>query len=221
MPVGPDDLSLRTGLARCRGCNNVFRFDTAPELAASDYARPLAGKPRNVTIREGRAGLVIRHRWFTPPVLVYLLFCGVWNALVVGTMYHDSLRDEVLFTLLPGIVFIGIGVWLAYMALALCLNTTTLTLDRACLRVRHHPVPWPGNLDLPMASVRQLVCEKRVRHGRRRTSHSYVLEALLKDGRRTRVLSSFKLPDVPLYMQQHAEAWMKAAARPEAEEPAR
>jgi predicted Zn finger-like uncharacterized protein len=68
--VVAEDIDLSSGLAKCRTCNNVFRFADAPELAAPAAAvaqpRPVADRPGNVVISETPGELSLDYRWFSP-----------------------------------------------------------------------------------------------------------------------------------------------------------
>lgn len=221
VPVAADDMNLSTGLAKCRTCNNVFRFDTAPELAAAPArARPLAGKPEKVAISESNGELTIAYRWFSPKFIFLTLFCLFWDGFLVFWYGMALASGNLIMTVFP-VLHVAVGIGLTYWVVCGYLNTTTLTLDGSRMRVRHSPLPWPGSRDYAIAEVRQLYCEEKVSRGRNGVSYTYNLGALLHDGRRKTVISGADSPDLPLFLEQHAEAWMRITDAPVAGELAR
>src|SRR4051812_13639592 len=82
VPVPAGQVDLATGLARCRSCGTVFRFDSAVELAAAGprWPRPLTEQPRSVTVREDGGGLVVTYRWFWWKYVALAVFCVAWDA---------------------------------------------------------------------------------------------------------------------------------------------
>ena len=45
-------------------------------------------------------------------------------------------------------------------------------------------------------------------------SYTYSVNALLHDGTCKRVVSDLDAPELPIFLEQHAEAWMKIADTP-------
>jgi hypothetical protein len=215
VPVAAEDVNLGTGLAKCRTCNNVFRFDALPELAAPSSAstvqtraRGPAPQPRSVTVSEGDGALTVEHRWFGPKYIFLTLFCLFWDGFLVAWYFIALHTGNLLFVLFP-LIHVAVGIVLTYATVAGYVNRTTLRIDGSRLAVRHHPLPWPGNTELAAADVRQLFCEERISRSRNGPSYTYNLVALLADGSRKKVVAGLDSPSVPLFLEQHAEAWMR------------
>jgi hypothetical protein len=220
VPVAADDVNLETGFAKCRTCNSVFRFDSLPGLAAPAKARPLAGKPQNVVMRESGGELTIAYRWFSLKYIFLTLFCVFWMGfLAVWYLFAFATRNWIIAAL-PAL-HLAVGLGLCYATVAGFVNTTTIRIDGSRLSVRHHPLPWRGNREIAAADVKQLYCEQKVTRGRNGVSYSYDLGALLRDGARKTIVSGIDSPDLPLYLEQHAESWMRITDQPVAGEFAR
>jgi hypothetical protein len=83
VPVAAEDVALDTGLAKCRTCNNVFRFADDPALAVPAVRpRPLVGRPPNVVASETNGELTVKYRWFSPKYIFMAFFCLFWNGIV-------------------------------------------------------------------------------------------------------------------------------------------
>lgn len=215
-PVPADDVHLDTGLAKCRACHAVFRFDDDPALAGGGARRPRerTQAPSSVTRDTFGGQVTFRHRWFSPKFLFLTLFCVVWDGFLVVWYVMAFAGDAPLaFKLFP-LLHLAVGVGLTYYTVAGYVNTTTVTLDRGHLGVRHGPLPWFGNLEMDAGRLRQLYCEEQVTRGRNGPRHSYHLKAVTRDGGRIRVVSGLDSPDVPLYLEQELEEWLKIRDEP-------
>ncbi|HKP76650.1 MAG TPA: hypothetical protein VJT67_14065 [Longimicrobiaceae bacterium] len=215
VPVAADDVNLETGLAKCRTCNNVFRFDDLPELAPSTVrARPKAEKPRSVVTTEANGELVVQYRWFSAKYLLLLFFCLFWDGFLVF-WYAMALGGGggLVFLLFP-LIHVAAGIAITYATIAGFVNTTTVRIDGSRLSVRHHPLPWGRPVELGIVEVKQLFCEEKLNRGRNGVSYTYNLNALLHDGVRKKLVSGLDTPEIPMYLEQHAEEWMKIRDEP-------
>jgi hypothetical protein len=214
VPVAAADVDLGTGMARCRTCGNVFRFADDPELAPRTGAvRPPVEKPRSVVTREDDGALTLEYRWFMPRHLFLMFFCLVWDGILVF-WYAAALRTGDRSMLLYPLLHVAIGLSLSYFTLAAFVNRTTVRIDGSRIRVRHHPLPWGRNVELGTADVRQLFCRGSIPHGRNTVSYRYDLVALMGDGTRRKLVGGLGNPELPLYLEQHAEQWMKIRDEP-------
>lgn len=214
-PIAADDVNLGTGLAKCRACNAVFRFDDDPMLAAGAVRpRERMQAPKSVTQSSAGGQLTFRHRWFSWKFVFLVFFCVVWDGfLAVWYTLVFAGDAPLLFKVFP-VLHVAIGVGLTYFTIAGFVNTTAVTLDRGYLSVRHGPLPWPGKLDIDTVRFRQLYCEEKVSRGRNGVSYTYDLKAVMSDGGRIKIMSGLDSPDVPLYMEQQMEEWLKIRDEP-------
>ncbi|MBV9108516.1 MAG: hypothetical protein JO306_03815 [Gemmatimonadetes bacterium] len=207
-------MDLGTGLARCRACNDIFRYDAASELAAGAPAgrRQLAALPPGVTVADEGTRLVIRRSWFSLKAGVgIVLFTAIWNGMLL--LFFDGVDGTDLFELAGLAIFGGVGVFLLYLTLAVWVNTTTITVDRAWLRVRDRPLPVGSAVDLAVPTIRQLYCAERTFRHRRGKQVRYELLALLRDGTSRRVMKEGE-PDLLMFVEREAERWLKIADEP-------
>ncbi|HEU4558825.1 MAG TPA: hypothetical protein VFS20_13285 [Longimicrobium sp.] len=208
VPVAADDVNLSTGLAKCRTCNSVFRFDNHPELAAPARRRAPVLKPEHVEVYEGYGDITIRYRWFGPKYIFFAVFCLIWNGFLLFWYTMAWAAGSTIMMLFP-ILHVAAGVFLTYTTFAGFFNSTTVALDGSQLSVRHGPLPWPGNLTLSTLEVQQLYCEEKISRGKNGLTYTYNLLALLHNGGRKKIVSGLDAPELPLWLEQHAEAWMK------------
>ena len=214
-PIGADDVNLDNGLAKCRACNAVFRFDDDPMLAVGgSQPRERMKAPKSLAQETAGGQLTFRHRWFSPKFLFMVFFCVFWDGFLV-VWYTVAFAGDapLLFKLFP-LIHVTVGVALTYYTIAGFVNTTTVTLDRGHLSVRHGPLPWPGKLDVDTGRFRQLYCEEKVSRGRNGVSYTYDLKAVMSDGERRKIVTGLDSPDVPLYLEQQLEEWLKIRDEP-------
>jgi hypothetical protein len=221
-PVSAEDANLATGLAKCVVCQNIFRFDTAPELASSpdDAAprRPDAPRPSSLTLQDRGGELTLVRRWFSPKIIFLTFFCVFWDGFLVFwyTMaFHGT--TPLVAKLFP-LIHVTAGIFITYAAVTGYVNSTTVRVGPRGLSVRHGPLPWPGNLTLNTSALKQLYCEERVQSTRNGRSYSYHLNAVLSDGSKKKLLSGLDSPDEPRYVEQQVEKWLKIRDEPVAGE---
>jgi hypothetical protein len=208
VPVAAEDIDLSSGLAKCRTCNNVFRFADTPELAApAARPRPLMDRPRNVVIGETPGELALDYRWFSAKYIFMAFFCLFWDGFLVAWYAISIGSGSWIMTLFP-ILHVLVGIAITYVTIAGFVNTTSVRVSRSRLRVWHHPLPFGRTIDLETAAVKQLFCEEKINHSRNGTWCSYDLMALLRDGTRKRLLPNLDTPQLPIYLEQNAESWL-------------
>jgi hypothetical protein len=213
MPIAAEDVDRETGLARCHLCDSRFAYAGAPALGSAPPRRkPRVDAPRDVTLSEGDGEITIAWRWYTPKLFVTALVCVVWFGALVW-VYEAARTSRSPYLLVLPLLHVAVGVLIAYGTLCGFVNTTTVRIDGNRMRVRHRPLPWPGNIDYPLTRVRQLYCQQSITRRRSGTYRNYHLVALMDDGRRRKVISA-DAADLPLFLEQQVEAWMKASDEP-------
>lgn len=227
--VDANDVNLDRMVAKCRGCHAVFDFsDQLEDQKREQGQRPLKLARREVPLPEGLAvvwndgggfgglgyrasaakhrDVTIVRRWFSPlKHLPMLLFALVWNGFMVFwyTMAAGG-GAPFLFFVFP-IIHVAVGVGMAYGALTGLLNRTTVAVEGGKLSIRHHPLPWPGNREVPVDSLEQLYCTENVHRGKNGTTFSYDLKAALKDGTSTVLVKKIPEAEQALYIEQAVE----------------
>lgn len=175
--VPVEDVDLSTKLAKCRGCNEVFAIGPLLGAASAEVAPhsgPMLPPPgitferrvpppddRPTAFRELAASrepgtLTIRRRWFEAQHVFLLFFCIAWDAFLVNWYGMAFAGDAPLIMVVFPIAHVAVGVGLTYYVLAGFLNRTTIEVTDGMLLVRHGPMPWRGNLRVPVAALRSV-----------------------------------------------------------------
>ncbi|HMQ31313.1 MAG TPA: hypothetical protein PKD53_11325 [Chloroflexaceae bacterium] len=208
-PIPADDVNLQSMAAKCRACNAVFSIADQVE-PASGWAAPArldVPLPERFAIERPAGGLRISWRWFTPAAIFLAVFALFWNGFLCVFFWGALSGGAGGFAMFASLhVLVGIGV--AYWALAMFVNGTTVEASYGALAVRHGPLPALGNLDLPRDGIRQLYCVERVRRSRRSTTVSYSLQAVKADGGSVAVVKGLDNPEQALYLEQELERFL-------------
>ena len=96
------------------------------------------------------------------------------------------------------IAHLAVGVGLTYSTLAGFLNRSHVVIDRDTFSVSHGPLPWLGNLRVPVSQVKQLYC--KAKPGKQNSGPTYQLSVILKDGRKKDLLSNLDSQEIGFYM---------------------
>jgi formylglycine-generating enzyme required for sulfatase activity len=173
---------------------------------ARESATGKAAATDGLVIRSGGSGLDMVQRWVGDRTIGMSVFAAVWLA---GTGYltwawHTRLgtrpawpldTDFFVMPLAIDAILLAAGLLMAYRALAEWLNRTRLTVNRQTLSVRHGPVPWPGNIDVAVADIRELhVKQARWGTGRgygMRPQYKHEVHATMADGRSRKLVGGF------------------------------
>ena len=213
-PYRADDVSLALGVAKCRACDAVRHRSERPgtgEARTEREPRALRPKlpvPRFFDLEETAGTTRISWSWFR---LEYVMV-GAWGFaldLFSGALLARSLSAG--DPLEPGpVAFLCLllagGLGLTYCALTGVLNTTTVEASRDGLSIRHGPLPWPGNQDLPRRALTHLYGLENARrplfawHGR-----GWDLNAVDAKGRRRTLLSRLEEQEQVLFLEQALE----------------
>jgi hypothetical protein len=209
-PIAADDMDLPRGLAKCRACQAVFRFDDDPLLTGAEKPRMPTPRPEGVVASQGAGELRFVRRWFTAKYVFLTFFAVFWDGFL-AVWYYMAFRlpgSPLMVKLFP-LLHVGVGTVLTYAVIAGWLNRTVVEVGPGHLGVRHGPVPWPGNLDLPTGGLKQLFCERRANRGRYGITYTYDLVAVLADGSRRKLLTGLDQPDVPRYLEEQMEKYLR------------
>lgn len=225
--IPADDINIRQLVAKCRSCSQVFSFasdfSAAPVERPSEFAnaRPLgedserAPLVRPPFLQEEDFGgrLSFRFRWFSPSLIFLGFFCIAWDAFLIF-WYFLAFQGSMPFAanlimMLFPIAHVAVGVALTYYVIAGLVNRTTITADRSTLTVRHGPLPFGGNVTIPVSRLQQLFCR---REGIGTDDHSpgraFSIFAILDDGTRLDVLTRQNDRDLVVYLEQRIEDFL-------------
>lgn len=224
--------SVDDPILRCDYCGNqhIFRLPTthgskgisqpvAPATRGAPSQRSLIPRPREVTIQMTGEGLILRWRWFSVKYIGLAFFCVAWDAFLCfwySMAFGGSGAPWIMFVF--PVAHVAVGVSLTYYTLAGLLNITTLKLNGEQFVIQHDPVPWPGEVKVPITSLEQLYCKEKRHSSDNGASYTYQLCALLKDGRKLDLVSSLDSPDIAVFLEQQIETWLKITDQPVAGE---
>jgi hypothetical protein len=213
-----EDMSLQTMTGKCRSCHALVDLRAAaPGLAvapaaagqaypASDAREPIpVPLPAKVHVEARGRDLTIVRRWFSWVYIFLAFFCVVWNGMLLFFYSLIFAVDGPLVIKLFPILHVAVGLGLSYTTIAGFLNRTTFRVERDHLTVRHGPVPWKGNLDVPTTSLEQIFCTEQISRGRNGTTIRYGVEAVLRDGRHLKLATGLEAREQALFIEQTLE----------------
>jgi predicted RNA-binding Zn-ribbon protein involved in translation (DUF1610 family) len=200
----------------CPYCGNqqIFRLPTA---AGKDYSsdQPPARKrlprprPREVMLEQRDNRLVLSWRWFSLKYVPMVFFCIAWDAfLCFWYSMAFTMEGTPWIMLVFPIAHVAVGVGLTYSTLAGFLNRTTLRVDGQKFTLQYDPLPWYGEVKVPINELEQLYCKESHTSSDSGTHYSYQLCAVLKGGRKLDLVKDLESPDLAAYLEQQIETWL-------------
>jgi len=220
--VATGDIDEARALARCSFCGTLMDLSRRPVPGAGGRAfasvdRPEVPLPPRFQVGKEGTGLRIAWRWFTPAAIFLGVFSLFWCGFLVFWYGMAAAGGAPLVFFLFPLIHVAVGVGIGYVAVAMFVNRTTVTVEKGTVSIRHAPLPWPGNRTLGRADVEQLFCTQKVSHGKNGTTITYQVEAVGKGGRRTTLLKGLE-QDQALYVEQRVERQLGIGDRPMAGE---
>jgi hypothetical protein len=212
------------GFARCSYCGSLVDLGRAAGTGAAGAGfrdRPEVPLPKGVTVSREGGGLVLSRRWFSAKFLFLIPFCLFWNGFLVVWYGMAAGGNAPLAFLLFPLLHVAVGIGLAWFCLAGILNTTVIRSAGGRLTVRHGPVPWPGNLDLGTAEVKQLWTKEKVSHGKNGTTVTYEVHLERKGREAKPLLKGLESVEQALFVEQRLERHLRIEDRAMAGEVAR
>lgn len=215
--IAAEDMNLSAMAARCRACHGYVDLHAvlpAAQSATAAGAEPLpVPLPPQFQVQERGRDLTIIHRWFTWVYPVLGVFCLFWMGFL-AFWYAIALQPgtPLMMKLIP-LMHVAVGVGLSYVTVAGFVNRTTISIDRDHVTVRHGPLPWPGNVDVPGTALKQLFCTSKTVRQQRRTQTFYNVDAVLNDGRQLRLLRGLGAREQALFIEQAIERHLDIADR--------
>jgi hypothetical protein len=221
-PLAAADVNVQLAMARCGNCHAVYSFadearERLGERSGLAMERGPVGLPKGFAVSREDGMLTVTRRWFSPAALAMVFFCIVWDGFLVAWYAGAIAAGSLTMGLFP-ILHLAAGVWITYMTLAQLLNTTALYVGGGKLKVRHGPLPWPGQHDLPTAELTQLWCVERPHKRKRGYSYTYEVHARGRDSKVHVLVKSLADAQQALYIEQQIEKHLRIADKPVAGE---
>ena len=224
-PLHEDDFNLKLGVAKCQHCS-AWSPIALPEGAAEESPRARNKNvpiPAKFQIEENYDELTISWKWFTWGILVLIPFCIAWNSFLIF-WYSTALGFDVgegapslIFIIFP-IGHVAVGVGLTYTLFAFLFNSSTLSVRRSLLSVKHGPIPWRGQHEISTLDIKQLYCTEKITHNDNSTTSRYHVHVLLRDGRDLKLLSGLTELQEALYLEHKIETHLGIEDEPVAGE---
>jgi hypothetical protein len=204
---------LDLAVAKCHSCNAVYDLSgrKGRGISVSAQQRPKlvrakAPLPSRFKVKEeDGAPTRITWRWFSLVHIFFVFFCIVWDGFLVIWYGIAFVTDAPLIAIVFPLFHVAMGVGLTYYTLTRLVNRTTIEVSRNQLTIRHGPLPWPGNLDVPGSHFTQLYGEEITTKNKGTTTYTYNLIALDRDGRKVKLISGLPEKDQVLYLEQTLE----------------
>lgn len=210
-PVEEAGIHADLGIAKCQHCRAVL--DLLPLRAAAEGGpaprrRSEVPVPERFSLEKQGDRLAITWRWFNWGRIFILLFCLFWDGFLVlwyGSVLGAKGRPEPVMLLVP-LLHLAVGIGVTWYGLAGLLNTTRLEIERGFLHIRHGPIPWFGNRDLPVKQLQQLFVREIVHRSKNGTSYTYNLMAQLKPhGQELKLITLLDKPEQAFFLEQRIE----------------
>lgn len=228
---GRTEFSADTEILVCEYCGNkhTFRlpnpttgYTPAAALGPSPPAKStvplpdrrtdsLKPRPKEVTLQKQSDRLELSWRWFSWKYFPLAFFCVAWDGFLCFWYSIAFSTGAPWIMIVFPVAHLAVGVCLTYYTLAGFLNHSQLVVDRETFSVSHGPLPWWGNLRVPVSKIEQLYCKEKPG---KEDSTTYQMSVVLKDGRKKDLLSNLDSPEIGFYIEHQIENWLRIPDRP-------
>lgn len=164
----------------------------------ADFARVARGYRRTPAPR----GLTLVRRWCLMETWAIAALGVICAAVIAASLLSES-PEPVAPAVLIG--RIATGVVALYVGLAMLVNRTTLAVSGDTISVRHAPLPWWGNARRALGDVVGIACVEEICRGVDGPSRHHHLDAVLRDGRRVRIVASLPERDQAAHLAERLE----------------
>lgn len=195
--------------------------NASPAAASADEWHEPAELPRKVAITERGGTRTIHYRWLSFGAVVQAFFAVLFTGFFVMMLLVPSDEDGTWVLQLVRVTLGVLAFQLLYSTVAGFLNTTTFTVDGTHLRVHHGPLPWAGNVVLPLSQLRRVEIREEMISDDPNASPGYVVMAQLRDGNRRKISQRFLSLEVAECIQRTLSGWLSASAQPGTDGPPR
>ena len=227
---GRTKFSANTEILVCEYCGNqhTFRLPNpttghTPAAVIGEENEPssplpdqetslLRPRPKAVTFEKQADRMELSWRWFSLKYLPLAFFCVAWDGFLCFWYSMAFSTGAPWIMIVFPIAHLAVGVGLTYTTLAGFLNRSYVVIDKDNFSVSHSPLPWLGNLRVPVSQVKQLYCKEK--SGKQNSGPTYQLSVILKDGRKKDLLSNLDSPEIGFYMEHQIENWLEIQDQP-------
>lgn len=204
--VSAEHLSTELGVGACPSCSETF--DLSRAAVHTEGSGKTAGEGWELSIPPGmelartKASLVLTFSWPTG-MGAKIAFVGVAGCAVLATVSGAQGTTGGGVGAALAVVMLG---FVAYIAAAFFLNTTTVIVHEGTLAVEHGPLPWPGGIELRVSNLVQLFVRRvETRGGKSGQKHiSYALVAKTR-GREITLAANFQDAESAQFIERAIE----------------
>jgi hypothetical protein len=194
----------------CDYCGSTQVLNPAlfpPPKPPEENGRSPVPVPEGVSLHHDGDTLTIVRRWYSPKYLFLAAFSVFWDGfLLVWYSIALSSHGSLMMICFP-ILHVAAGLFITYSTLAGFLNRTTIRVSPVEFIIQHDPLPWLGEMKRPVSILRQLYC-KHASHSSKNNTDTYVLCAVLEDGRTINLVQNLDSPDIGFFIEQQIENWL-------------
>jgi hypothetical protein len=204
-------MNLQNMVAKCRRCDSLVDLRTflsstdGPSHRLASDSGPAVTPPGYIVDDSGQ-GLRIIRRWFHPVLYLLLFFCIAWDSFLVF-WYSMAFRNNAPWIVIVfPIAHLAVGVGLTYYTIAGFFNRTTITIEGDEISVRHGPVPWMGNVRVPIDDLAQIRWERNKQLNRNGgVSFTYRVKGVTRGGASITLISALTDRNQAVFIQQQIE----------------
>ncbi len=208
--------NARTACSYCGSVHLVKDLISSTEQNAAEHSiQPMVAQPEGIILQTGRNSLRITRRWFSLGTIPLLFFAIIWDGfLLFWYSMAFGAGTPVIFILFP-LIHVGVGIFLTYSAIAGLVNRTYIDLDPQELSIWHSPLPWTGELTVPVKELKQFYVKQLQKStSKGGTKIQYELHAVLQSGTSRKILGGLDSPDIPRYVEQQLERTLNIDNQP-------
>jgi len=101
------------------------------------------------------------------------------------------------------IIFLCIfGPPITYPAIVHLINKTTIKIDEKEFSIKHKPLPWPGNITIPLADIRKFLCRTKTLNSKYGVIRHHSMEIERKNVKTETILNDVERGDLLIVKQQ-------------------
>ncbi len=180
---------------------------------ANSSSHPISPLPSNIELVTEYDAIVIRRAWKSAIAYALIVFTLFWNAFMVVWMsiaINQGAWEMAAF----GSIHATVGLFLIYYNIALFLNKTDIRIDTYNLSVKHYPLPWMGQIQIPVENVQQVYCKEKITRNKNSTSITYEVHCIDRNNKQKKLLSGLNDSSQAQFIEAEIEKILGIKNRP-------
>lgn len=178
-----------------------------------NVSSPLNPLPKNIDLITEYDAIVLRRTWKSPVAYFLTFFSLFWNGFMVVWMTIAITKGQWAMAAF-GSIHATVGLVLIYVTLALFLNKTDIRIDSYNLSIKHYPLPWFGQIQLPVESIQQVYCKEKVSRNKNGTSITYDVHCLDHNTFSKKLISGLNDQEQARFIEREIEKTLGIKDRP-------